>query len=50
MHNKRRQEMGLSWEAYIDSQAPDWIDDLMGEIMQLPEKTAREVQTGQTTS
>lgn len=32
-HNERRQEMGLTWAAYIDGQAPD-LEDTIRRVVQ----------------
>jgi len=50
-HNERRQEMGLTWEQYINGQAPDapdtadtqaLVDDL---VTQLPPRIADEIES-----
>lgn len=42
-HNKRRQNMGLTWAEYIDGQAPD-LPELSVDAAQIANLTADEVE------
>ena len=40
-HNARREELGVTWEEYIDSQAPDGLADLRESVRAIEERTGR---------